>query len=372
MLQPPKLSVEPQEINLGAHARRHDRKLELKLENQGGRLLYGTVTCAATAGSASATSPASRRRRSSSRTTRHCRSRSSATACAPATSRSKTQIVIESSGGTKTITVRAEVPVKAFPAGASGRRQKPAPGRREGQGQRQGSGRVLFERGDVRKWYKDNGWTYPVQGRDASGLGAVQQFFEALGLTPAPKVDDKPSTVGLAGDAGQRLQHTIEVKTEEKRPVYADGNSDRTWLEVGRAQAERPRRDDPADGQRCRTSPARRSGQADGAGQWQPEVRHPGESASRRHLRPRDAGHGPGSPGPSPPWRWAVPVAAVAALPVSAQLCQRYRCRLRPRPLKTISRLSARRRPNRWCPAAEVRAAAAEETPTWPRVRSCT
>jgi hypothetical protein len=47
----------------------------------------------------------------------------------------------------------------------------------------------LFEQGVVSRWYKDNGWTYPVQGPASSGLAAVQQYFEALGLTPAPKVD---------------------------------------------------------------------------------------------------------------------------------------------------------------------------------------
>jgi hypothetical protein len=43
-LQPPKLVVEPTEINLGTLKGGEDRKMELKLENQGMRLVYGSAT----------------------------------------------------------------------------------------------------------------------------------------------------------------------------------------------------------------------------------------------------------------------------------------------------------------------------------------
>src|SRR5207244_5104129 len=123
----------------------------------------------------------------------------------------ETQIVIESSGGTKTIVVRADVPVKPFPTGLLGGAKSPRQVAEKAKPQAKEAA-VLFERGEVRNWYKDNGWTYPVQGRDASGLGAVQQFFEALGLTPAPKVDVSQKSLTLTGSPGQKLQHTIEVK----------------------------------------------------------------------------------------------------------------------------------------------------------------
>jgi hypothetical protein len=44
----------------------------------------------------------------------------------------------------------------------------------------------LLESGEVRKWFAVNGWTYPVPGDTAKGVGAVQQFFECLGLSKPP------------------------------------------------------------------------------------------------------------------------------------------------------------------------------------------
>ena len=234
VLQPPKLSLETQEINLGNTPFGTTRKLELKMENLGGRLLYGTVTCPdgwLSFGDQPGVAQKSfqfthdltlpvkligDRLRASNKPI-------------------ETQIVVESSGGTKTIVVRAEVPVKVFPPGVLGGAKSPRQVAEKAKAQPKEAA-ALFERGEVRNWYKDNGWTYPVQGRDASGLGAVQQFFEALGLTPAPKVTVSQQSISLSGGVGQKLQHVIEVKTEEKRPVYAGGNSEDEWLEVGKAK----------------------------------------------------------------------------------------------------------------------------------------
>jgi hypothetical protein len=95
---------------------------------------------------------------------------------------------------------------------------------------------VFFENGAVQQWYKDNGWIYPVQGPSASGLAAVQQFFEALGLTPPPKVRLSINSLSLEGYAGGSLRSSLEVTTPEKRPIYAHGSSDQAWLKVGRPQ----------------------------------------------------------------------------------------------------------------------------------------
>ena len=63
----------------------------------------------------------------------------------------------------------------------------------------------------------------------------MQQFFEALGLTPPPKVEINTHAIHLSGAAGERLDYVIQVATPEKRPVYAHGTSDQPWLKVGRA-----------------------------------------------------------------------------------------------------------------------------------------
>ena len=45
-----------------------------------------------------------------------------------------------------------------------------------------------------------------MQGPAASGLGAIQQFFEALGLTAPPKVEISTKRIDLTGNPGEQLQ----------------------------------------------------------------------------------------------------------------------------------------------------------------------
>src|SRR5205814_607263 len=92
--------------------------------------------------------------------------------------------------------------------------------------------------GAVAAWYKENGWTYPVQGPVASGVGAVQQFFEALGLTPPPRVEIKPLSVALYGQPADLARFIIQVRTQENRPVYAHATSDQSWLLAEPAKLE--------------------------------------------------------------------------------------------------------------------------------------
>jgi hypothetical protein len=238
VLQPPKLALETQEINLGHTPFGTLRKLELKMENQGGRLLYGTVTCPdgwLSFGDQPGVS---------SKTFQFTHDMTIPVKVVGDRLRAgnkplETSIVIDSSGGTKSITVRADVPVKPFPGSLFAGAKSPRQVAEKAKANAKTNGAecaAIFERGEVRNWYKDNGWTYPVQGRDASGLGAVQQFFEALGLTPAPKVSVNQKSINLTGNPGQRLTASVEVKTEEKKPVHADGSCDETWVEVPRAK----------------------------------------------------------------------------------------------------------------------------------------
>ena len=80
-----------------------------------------------------------------------------------------------------------------------------------------------------------NGWPYPVQGPNASGLAAIQQLFEALGLVKPPKVELAEPAIALGGRPGERLEHTLTVTTPENRPIYAHAVSDQPWLTVGKA-----------------------------------------------------------------------------------------------------------------------------------------
>jgi hypothetical protein len=235
VLEAPKLKVEPREVSLGVMEVGTNRQLELHLDNQGARLLYGSVTsddCPwLTLGDAPGTPSKVFQFGADLVIAMQVRGANLRAGNKPL----EGKLVIESNGGNSVVTVRCEVPVKPFPegvlAGAKSPRQiaekaKAAPK----------EAALLFEKGAVADWYKLNGWTYPVQGPSAAGLGAVQQFFEALGLTAPPKVDINERFINFHGDVGQKnLTHPIEVKAQEKRPVFAHAVSDQPWLVPERA-----------------------------------------------------------------------------------------------------------------------------------------
>jgi hypothetical protein len=233
VLDPPKLNAEPTNVNLGVLPLGTNRSLELHLSNRGMRLLYGSVvsdckwlTLGDAPGNpqklfqfgAEAVIPVQVRGQ-------HLRAGNKPL---------EGHLIVESNGGSVTLTVRAEVPARPYPdgvlAGATTPRQiaeKAHAAPKEAA--------ALFESGAVARWFGDNGWTYPVQGPSASGVGAVQQFFEALGLSKAPKVEISQQSLSLRGNVGEAITATLEVKTQEKRPVYAHAICDQPWLDVGKA-----------------------------------------------------------------------------------------------------------------------------------------
>src|SRR5262249_39358529 len=98
------------------------------------------------------------------------------------------EVRLESNGGSITVMVRVQVPVQPFPggvrAGALSPRQVAEKAREAPK-----EAAVLIESGAVARWYRANGWDYPVVGPTASGMAAVQQLFEALGLVKTPRVE---------------------------------------------------------------------------------------------------------------------------------------------------------------------------------------
>jgi hypothetical protein len=231
----PKLEVEPTVINLGELQVGQDRELELHLCNKGMRLLYGAVVCDncvwLTVGEVAGASQKLFQFTHELDIPVHIRGKYVRAGPRPLEGR----LLVESNGGTSTVVVRADVPVKPFAegilAGARSPRQLAEKAKMSPK-----EAAPLFEKGAVTRWYEDNGWTYPVQGPVASDMGAVQQFFEALGLTRPPRVEIAQQAIALQGNVGIQLQEVIEIKTTERRPVYAHAASDQPWLEVGPAR----------------------------------------------------------------------------------------------------------------------------------------
>ncbi len=238
VLQPPKIRVEPADLNLGTLRPDTDHRFELHLANQGMRLLYGAVASDAKWLSLGEGQAGARK-------IFQCGTET----VIPVTVRSgqlragnkpmEAHLLVESNGGGVTVRVRALVPSKAFTEGVLAGAQTPRQLAEKARADPKAA-IAFFENGAVARWYQENGWTYPVQGPAASGLAAVQQFFEALGLAKVPKVELSQPSVSLVGRPGETVRQTIQVRTSEKRPVFASAASDQPWLTVGPIQLNGP------------------------------------------------------------------------------------------------------------------------------------
>ncbi len=235
VVEAPRLFVAPQEVSLGSLTIGEDRRCELQLENRGMRLLYGSVTCDDCDWLALGDAPGAPEKIFQFGVETiipvHVKGKLLRAGTKPLEGR----LTIESNGGSIVVFVRAEVPAKPFPDGVLKGALTPRQVAEKAKAAPKDAA-IFFEKGTVAEWYNSNGWIYPVQGPPASGLGAVQQFFEALGLTPAPKVEISERSVELEAVAGASVRHVLEIRSEEKRPVYAHASSSASWLEVGRAK----------------------------------------------------------------------------------------------------------------------------------------
>ncbi|HVS39286.1 MAG TPA: hypothetical protein VMS17_27260 [Gemmataceae bacterium] len=236
VLDPPQLAVETQEVNLGILCvGGAGREFHLRLENKGMRLLHGAVTCSDGVWLSFGDGPAAAEKHFQFRHEYVLPVRVVADRLRAGSKPLEAHLNLDANGGALTVTIRAQAPVTPFPNGVLAGATSPRKIAEKAKAQPKQAA-LLFESGEVAGWYKTNGWTYPVQGPPASGLAAVQQFFEALGLTPAPKVNINVRSIQLSGAPGVPLNRSIEVKTEEKKPIYAHGVSNQPWLQVGRAQ----------------------------------------------------------------------------------------------------------------------------------------
>jgi hypothetical protein len=228
---PPRLHVEPVALDLGTLRVGDDKSGKLVLHNKGMRLLCGSASCDVPWLSLGDGAPVQSR-------VFQFRARDSLAVRVVGRhlhafdKPQEAAIVLESNGGAITIAVRVFVPVKPFPegilAGALSPRQL---AHKAKESPKEAAG--LIESGAVAGWYAANGWTYPVPGPQASGVAAVQQLFEALGLVKPPHVELSEDAIQLRGAAGQKVEYVLTALTQENRSVVAHGSSDQAWLSVG-------------------------------------------------------------------------------------------------------------------------------------------
>jgi hypothetical protein len=235
-LRPPKLALESTEENLGQLMPGADLAFELVIRNQGMFLLHGTVSsnCDWLVFGAR---PELSRKAFQTRNVCAIEVRAIGSKLRAGRQPLEGEFFVETNGGTVTIPVRAEVPINPFPkgihandslAGASSPREIALKAKEHPH-----EAAVLFAQGAVKAWYASNGWTYPIEGSEGSGKGAIQQFFEALGLVKAPRLEINTESLTLKGKIGARLSQRVTVRTDEAKPVYAQAWSDADWVTFG-------------------------------------------------------------------------------------------------------------------------------------------
>jgi hypothetical protein len=233
-LPEPKLRVDPLEVNLGVLDGADPRSFTLELENQGMRLLSGTVTSDAvwlSLGDVPGANDKHFHLTNEGKVSVTIRPNLIRASSKPV----EGKLLITSNGGEVAVVFRAEKPIKPFPAGPLTGAMSPRQVAEKAMAS-QKEVAPYFEQGQVEAWYNDNGWIYPVKLPAASGLAAIQQFFEALGLTKPPKVVIDRQEITLLAEPGSSHSLSVEVSTQEKRPVFAHATSNVPWLEVGRAK----------------------------------------------------------------------------------------------------------------------------------------
>ncbi len=232
-IEPAKLHVETLQVNLGQLTVGKDTRWELRLANQGMRMLSGTIAVDDCTWLALGEGGGSPRKVFQFQTNTSIPVQVRGKLLRAAAKPIQGRLVLETNGGAATVLVNADVPVQPFAegalAGATTPRQVAEKAKKTPK-----EAASLFENGAVARWYILNSWTYPVQGPSASGIGAVQQFFEALGLTHPPKVELRQSSLVLEGRPGGGASQTLDVFTAEKRPIFASAVSDSLWLKVSR------------------------------------------------------------------------------------------------------------------------------------------
>jgi hypothetical protein len=230
VIQPPKLVVEPGQLNLGAMRPGQDGRFDLRLANQGMGLLTGTLSCEdcpwLTLGDAGAKKKLFQCLNELSIVVR-VQGKFLRAANRPLEAR----LVVESSGGPGVVNVTVGVPILPFPEGVLAGALTPRQVAEKALAHPREAG-PLFAGGAVARWYQGNGWVYPVQEPAASGVAAVQQFFEALGIAKPPKVGINVVDIDLEGAGGDLVRTSFQLVAQEKRPVYAHAVSNQPWLEV--------------------------------------------------------------------------------------------------------------------------------------------
>jgi hypothetical protein len=231
----PQLDLVPRRLNLGTLHQGESREVPLTIVNQGQGVLQGTLTLAdGTAGDHKWLSVVG----SGGKTQchlyaprqQHITLKVDASGL-PAGQTYAGKLTVITNGGVAEVPVRMEVGARPFPrppfAGARNPRELAERMKRKPH-----AAAPLLEAGEVQRWFVANGWHYPAQGPSATGVAAVQQFFEAMGWTRPPVVRISEPEVRMAPYPPELIRWQVTLFTESKKWVYGQVESDSLWLKV--------------------------------------------------------------------------------------------------------------------------------------------
>src|SRR5262249_31586992 len=107
------------------------------------------------------------------------------------------RLKVETNGGNAEVPVQLEVAGQPFPLPPFEGAGTPRELAERMRGKPKQAAPLLAD-GTVARWFLANGWPYPIHGAAAQGVGAVQQFFEGMGLSRVPPVRVSEPEVRIA------------------------------------------------------------------------------------------------------------------------------------------------------------------------------
>ncbi len=230
-VQGPRLDLHPRRILLGGVRPGEQRQVPLTVTNQGKGLLQGKVTVSEgrqwlkiTDGDSPSECALKTGR------TQHIHLRIDARGLtAPQTYSGKLTVI--TNGGIAEVGVRLDVVSVPF---AQAPFQGAASPRQLAERMRTSPKQAvpLLENGEIARWFKANGWAYPVPGQPARGVAAVQQFFECMGLSKPPPLQLSEPEFQFLCTPPEVVQAKVTLRTNSKKWVYAQADTDTPWLRV--------------------------------------------------------------------------------------------------------------------------------------------
>jgi hypothetical protein len=218
----PSLDVAPRRLHLPGVGRGEDRKAILTIVNRGAGLLHGDLAIADGQHWLRTNTTRVKAR------TEQPIEISIDSRALPAVGSYFARLQVRTNGGTVEVPVQVDVAVRGVPFQGF-HVTDPQDLARVMLANPKAAAKWLAE-GYVRRLFDQEGWDYPIPGRLAPSLGAVQQYFETLKLSHVPRVSLDAAGFDITCEYPEVVTRAITLSTTSKKWVYAFVESGAMWL----------------------------------------------------------------------------------------------------------------------------------------------